>query len=54
MSLSSYRMHRIYIAATMNYSLGSDDPEELNYYNKIKNKIDDMKKEPVRKGVPFI
>ena len=47
-------MHRIYIAATMNYSLGSDDPEELVYYNKIKNKIDDMKKEAVRKGVPFI
>jgi len=29
MPLSSYRMHRIYIAATMNYGLGSDDPEEL-------------------------
>jgi len=27
MSLSSYRMHRIYLAATMNYGLGSDDPE---------------------------
>ena len=53
MSLSSYRMHRIYIAATMNYSLGSDDPEELAYYNKIRNEIDDMKKQPVNKGVSF-
>ena len=53
MSLSSYRMHRIYIAATMNYGLGSDDPEELAYFNKIRNNIDDMKNEPVKKGVPF-
>jgi hypothetical protein len=53
MPLSSYRMQRIYIAATMNYGLGSDDPEELAYYNKIRNEMDDMKKEPVKKGVPF-
>ena len=51
MPLSSYRMHRIYIAATMNYGLGSDDPEELAYYNKIRKEIDDMKKEPVKKGI---
>ena len=53
MPLSSYRMHRIYIAATMNYGLGSDDPEELAYFNKIRNNIDDMKKETVKRGVPF-
>ena len=53
MSLSSYRMHRIYIAATMNYGLGSDDPEELLYYKKIRKAMDDMKKEPLKKGVPF-
>ena len=53
MPLSSYRMHRIYLAATMNYGLGSDDPEELAYFNKIRNNIDDMKKEPVKRGVPF-
>ena len=53
MSLSSYRMHRIYIAATMKYSLGSDDPEELAYYNKIRKEMDDMKKEPVKKGIPL-
>ena len=46
-------MHRIYIAATMNYGLGSDDPEELSYYKKIRNAMDDMKKEPLKKGVPF-
>ena len=53
MPLSSYRMHRIYIAVTMNYGLGSDDTEELAYFNKIRNNIDDMKKEPVNRGVPF-
>ncbi len=53
MPLSSYRMHRIYIAATMNYSLGSDDQEELAYYNKIRKEMDDMKKKPVKKGIPF-
>ena len=46
-------MHRIYLAATMNYGLGSDDPEELAYYNKIRKEMDDMKKEPVKKGIPL-
>ena len=41
------------LAATMNYGLGSDDPEELAYYNKIKKEMDDMKKEPVKKGIPL-
>ena len=53
MPLSSSRMHRIYLAATMNYGLGSDDQEELAYYNKIKKKMADMKKEPVKKGIPL-
>ena len=53
MPLSSYRMQRIYLAAIMNYGLGSDDPEELEYFNKIRKDLDDMKKEPVKKGVPF-
>ena len=53
MPLSSYRMHKIYIAATMNYGLGSDDPEELAYYNKIRKEMDDMKKEPIKKGIPL-
>ena len=53
MSLSSYRMHRIYLAATMNYDLGSDDPEELAYYHKIRKEMDDMKKEQVKKGIPL-
>ena len=44
-------MHRIYLAATLNYGLGSDDSEELAYYNKIKKEMDDMKKEPVKKGI---
>lgn len=53
MPLSSYRMHKIYIAATMNYNLGSDDPEELAYYNKIRKEMDDMKKQPIKKGIPL-
>ena len=51
MPLSSYRMHKIYIAATMNYGLGSDDPEELAYYNKIRKKMDDMKRQTIKKGI---
>ena len=54
MPLSSYRMHRIYLAATMNYGLGSDDPEELAYYNKIRKKMADMKKNQLKKGYPLI
>ena len=53
MPLSPYRMHRIYIAATMNYGLGSDNLEEIAYYNKIKKQIEDMKKDSVKKGVPL-
>ena len=53
MALSSYRIHKIYLAATMGYCLGSDDPEELAYYNKIKKEMDDMKKDSVKKGIPL-
>ena len=53
MVLSPYRMHKIYLAATMDYGLGSDDQEELAYYNKIKKEMDDMKKEPFKKGIPL-
>ena len=53
MPLSSYRMHRIYLAATMNYGLGSDDPEELAYYNKIRKEMADMKKNSVKNGIPL-
>ena len=53
MTLSSYRMHRIYLAATMGYGLGSDDPEELAYYNKIRKEMDEMKKDPIKKGIPL-
>ena len=51
MALSSHRMHRIYLAATINYGLGSDDPEELAYYNKIRKEMEDMKKEPFKRGI---
>ena len=42
---------KLHLAATMNYGLGADDPEELAYYNKIRKEMDDMKKEPVKKGI---
>ena len=53
MPLSSYRMHKIYLAATMNYGLGSGDSEELAYYNKIRKEIDNMKKNSIKKGIPL-
>ena len=51
MTLSSYRMHRIYLAATMGYGLGSNDPEELSYYNKIRKEMDDIEKQSIKKGI---
>ena len=42
MSLSSHRQHKIYIAATMGYGLGSEDPEELALYKTIKKEKDMM------------
>ena len=53
MPLSSYRMHRIYLAATMNYGLGSEDSEELAYYNKIRKEMNEMKNDSVKKGIPL-
>jgi len=44
MSLSSHRKHKIYLAATMGYGLGSDDPEEVAFYNKIREEMKDDKK----------
>ena len=38
MSLSSHRQHKIYVAATMGYGLGSEDEEELALYETIKKK----------------
>jgi len=37
-------MLRIYLAASMGYGLGSDDPEELAYYNKLRKEMDERKK----------
>ena len=46
-------MHRIYIAATMKFGLGSNDPEELAYYNKIRKEMEEMKKDTLKKGIPL-
>ena len=53
MALSSYRMHKIYLSATMKYGLGSNDPEELAYYIKIREEMDNIKKDTVKKGIPI-
>ena len=37
----------------MGYGLGSDDPEELAYYKKLRKEMEDMKKDPVKKGIPL-
>ena len=41
-TLSAHRQHKIYIAAAMGYGLGSEDPEEVSYYEQIK---EEMKKD---------
>ena len=53
MPLSSYRMHKIYLAAIMNYGLGSDDPEELAYYNKLRKEMDEIETDAIKKGIPL-
>ncbi len=40
MSLTSHRQHKIYVAATMGYGIGSEDPEELALYERIKKEIE--------------
>ena len=44
MVLTSHRKHKIYIAATMGYSLGSDDREEVDFYTKIKEELKENNK----------
>ena len=39
MTLSPHRQHKIYLAATMGYGLGSEDPEEVAYYKQGKEKM---------------
>jgi len=39
MTLSAHRQHKIYVAATMGYGLGSEDPEEVAYYKQIKEEM---------------
>jgi len=46
-------MHKIYLAVTMGYALGSNDPEELAYYKKLRKEMDQMNKDVVKKGVPL-
>ena len=45
MPLTAHRKQKIYLAATMGYALGSEDPEEVSFYNKIKKRIKDDKQD---------
>ena len=36
MSLSPHKQHKIYIAARMGFGIGSEEPEELAYYDMFK------------------
>ena len=38
----------------MNYGLGSDDPEELAYYNKSEKRWMIWKKNQLKKGYPLV
>ena len=48
MTLSPHRQHKIYIAATMGYGLGSEDPEEISYYQQV---MEEMKKDRENKNL---
>ena len=39
MLLTAHRKHKIYLAAIMGYGLGSNNPEEVALYNKIKHEV---------------
>ncbi|WP_320668096.1 hypothetical protein [Prochlorococcus sp. MIT 1307] len=39
MALNAHRKHKIYLAATLRYGLGSEDPEEVSFFNKIKEEM---------------
>ena len=38
----------------MNYGLGSDDPDELAYYKKLRKEMYKIEKDAVKKGIPLI
>tara|TARA_B100000579_G_C22431964_1_gene665736 strand:+ start:425 stop:589 length:165 start_codon:yes stop_codon:yes gene_type:complete len=40
MTLTSHKKHKIYIAATMGYGLGSEDPEELEFFEMILKQLE--------------
>ena len=54
MPLSSFRMYRIFIAANMDYDLGSYNPDEIDCYNVIRKEMDYIRKESVKKEVSLL
>ncbi len=51
MALSSYRKHKVYLAAAIGFGLGSDDPEEIAYFNKVIAEFNKQKKNK-HMGIP--
>ena len=47
MTLSNHRKHKIYIAVRMGYGLGSEDSEEMDYYNQIKEEMNEDRKKRI-------
>ncbi len=44
MGITAHRKQKIYLAATMGYGLGSNAPEEVAFYSKIREDMKDDKK----------
>tara|TARA_Y100001968_G_scaffold138647_1_gene126759 strand:+ start:45 stop:224 length:180 start_codon:yes stop_codon:yes gene_type:complete len=51
MSLSPHKQHKIYIAARMGFGIGSEDPEELAYYDMVKKERKEEKRKESEKGI---
>tara|TARA_B100001996_G_scaffold290343_1_gene230541 strand:- start:274 stop:453 length:180 start_codon:yes stop_codon:yes gene_type:complete len=51
MSLSPHKQHKIYIAARMGFGIGSEDPEELAYYDMVKKERKEEKRKEREKGI---
>ncbi len=44
MKLTAHRQHKIYLVATMGFGLGSNEPDEVAFYNKVKKVIKESHK----------
>ena len=47
-------MHKIYLAAILIYDICYEDPEELNYYKKLRKEMDGIEKMTLKKEYPLL